>query len=93
MSNDAPLNSVLKQPKGGISGNVLTVLVHPGSRSFGHAVIDRFDAGLRDAGHANEIVDPIIQTMIVDKRAYDAGLREPMRMGIDEFTRGFPTSQ
>jgi NAD(P)H dehydrogenase (quinone) len=37
--------------------NVLTVFAHPGSRSFCHAVLDRFDAGLRDAGHTNEIVD------------------------------------
>jgi NAD(P)H dehydrogenase (quinone) len=37
--------------------NVLTVFAHPGSRSFCHAVLDRFDAGLREAGHANEIVD------------------------------------
>ena len=37
--------------------NVLTVFAHPSSRSFCHAVLDRFDAGLRDAGHTNEIVD------------------------------------
>ena len=37
--------------------NVLTVFAHPGSRSFCHAVVDRFSAGLQDAGHANEIVD------------------------------------
>jgi NAD(P)H dehydrogenase (quinone) len=37
--------------------NVLTVFAHPGSRSFCHAVLERFDAGLRDAGHTNEIVD------------------------------------
>lgn len=37
--------------------HVLTVFAHPGSRSFCHAVLDRFDAGLRDAGHTNEIVD------------------------------------
>jgi NAD(P)H dehydrogenase (quinone) len=36
---------------------VLTVFAHPGTRSFCHAVLERFDAGLRDAGHANEIVD------------------------------------
>jgi len=36
---------------------VLTVFAHPGSKSFCHAVLERFDAGLRDAGHANEIVD------------------------------------
>jgi NAD(P)H dehydrogenase (quinone) len=36
---------------------VLTVFAHPGSGSFCHAVLDRFDAGLRAAGHANEIVD------------------------------------
>jgi NAD(P)H dehydrogenase (quinone) len=37
--------------------NVLTVFAHPGSKSFCHAVFERFDAGLRDAGHTNEIVD------------------------------------
>ncbi len=37
--------------------NVLTVFAHPGSRSFCRAVLERFDAGLRDAGHENEIVD------------------------------------
>jgi NAD(P)H dehydrogenase (quinone) len=37
--------------------NVLTIFAHPGSRSFCHAVLERFDAGLRDAGHTNEIVD------------------------------------
>jgi NAD(P)H dehydrogenase (quinone) len=37
--------------------NVLTVFAHPGSQSFCHAVLDRFDTGLRDAGHTNEIVD------------------------------------
>jgi NAD(P)H dehydrogenase (quinone) len=37
--------------------HVLTVFAHPGSRSFCHAVLDRFDAGLRDGGHTNEVVD------------------------------------
>lgn len=37
--------------------NVLTVLAHNNPQSFCHAVLERFDAGLRDAGHANEIVD------------------------------------
>ena len=36
---------------------VLTVFAHPGPRSFCHAVLDRFDAGLREAGHTNEILD------------------------------------
>jgi putative NADPH-quinone reductase len=36
---------------------VLTVFAHHGSGSFCHAVSERFDAGLRDAGHANDIVD------------------------------------
>jgi NAD(P)H dehydrogenase (quinone) len=36
---------------------VLTVFAHPRSRSFCHAVLERFDAGLRNAGHTNEIVD------------------------------------
>jgi NAD(P)H dehydrogenase (quinone) len=37
--------------------NVLTVFAHSGTQSFSHAVLERFDAGLRAAGHANEIVD------------------------------------
>jgi NAD(P)H dehydrogenase (quinone) len=36
---------------------VLTVFAHPGSGSLCHGVLERFDAGLRDAGHTNEIVD------------------------------------
>src|SRR5512147_1425217 len=36
---------------------ILTVFAHPGARSFCHAVLERFDAGLADAGHSNEIVD------------------------------------
>jgi NAD(P)H dehydrogenase (quinone) len=42
---------------GEVTMKVLTVFAHPGSRSFCHAVLDRFDAGLRAAGHMNEIVD------------------------------------
>jgi len=34
---------------------VLTVFAHPGKKSFCRAVLERFDAGLRDAGHTNEI--------------------------------------
>jgi NAD(P)H dehydrogenase (quinone) len=37
--------------------NVLTVFAHPGPRSFCRAVLDRFDSGLQDAGHTNEILD------------------------------------
>lgn len=36
---------------------VLTVFAHHGSGSFCHAVLERFDAGLRDAGHTHDIVD------------------------------------
>ena len=36
---------------------VLTVYAHPDPRSFCHAVLDRFTAGLREAGHDVEIVD------------------------------------
>lgn len=32
--------------------NVLTVFAHPGKQSFCHSVLQRFNAGLRDAGHA-----------------------------------------
>lgn len=36
---------------------VLTVFAHPGRTSFCHALLQQFDAGLREAGHANEVVD------------------------------------
>lgn len=36
---------------------VLTVFARNGRDSFCHALLDRFDAGLRDGGHTNEIVD------------------------------------
>lgn len=36
---------------------VLTVYAHHNPRSFCHAVLERFAAGLRDAGHTNEVVD------------------------------------
>jgi len=36
---------------------VLTVYAHPNPRSFNHAVLDRFTAGLKDAGHVSEVVD------------------------------------
>jgi len=36
---------------------VLTVFAHPGTASFCHAVLERFDSGLRAAGHVNDIVD------------------------------------
>jgi NAD(P)H dehydrogenase (quinone) len=36
---------------------VLTIYAHHDPRSFCHAVLERFTDGLRDAGHANEVVD------------------------------------
>ena len=36
---------------------VLTVYAHHNPRSFCHAVLERFSAGLADGGHANELVD------------------------------------
>ncbi len=36
---------------------VLTVYAHHDPHSFCHAVLDRFSAGLKDAGHTNEVVD------------------------------------
>jgi NAD(P)H dehydrogenase (quinone) len=36
---------------------VLTVYAHYNPRSFCHAVLERFTAGLRDAGHTTEVVD------------------------------------
>jgi NAD(P)H dehydrogenase (quinone) len=37
--------------------NVLTVFAHRTPRSFCHAVLDRFDASLREAGHTNAIAE------------------------------------
>lgn len=37
--------------------NVLTIYANPNPRSFCHAVLERFNAGLMDAGHSNEVVD------------------------------------
>ncbi|NKQ56938.1 NAD(P)H-dependent oxidoreductase [Amycolatopsis sp. K13G38] len=36
---------------------VLTIYAHHDPRSFCHSVLERFTAGLRDAGHTNEVVD------------------------------------
>ena len=36
---------------------VLTVYAHPNPKSFCHAVLDRFTAGLADGGHTVEVVD------------------------------------
>ncbi|HZR81086.1 MAG TPA: NAD(P)H-dependent oxidoreductase [Candidatus Binatia bacterium] len=36
---------------------VLTVYAHHNPRSFCHAILERFAAGLADGGHSNEIVD------------------------------------
>ncbi|MGZ6952307.1 MAG: NAD(P)H-dependent oxidoreductase, partial [Acidimicrobiia bacterium] len=36
---------------------VLTVYAHHDPRSFNHGVLERFTAGLTDAGHSSEIVD------------------------------------
>jgi NAD(P)H dehydrogenase (quinone) len=36
---------------------VLTIYAHPNPRSFCHAVLERFTTGLRDAGHASEVID------------------------------------
>ena len=36
---------------------VLTVYAHQDPRSFCHGVLERFTAGLADAGHTSEVVD------------------------------------
>jgi NAD(P)H dehydrogenase (quinone) len=36
---------------------VLTIYAHPDPRSFCHSVLERFTAGLTDAGHTSEVVD------------------------------------
>lgn len=48
---------------------VLTVFTHPGAQSFCHAVLERFDAGLRDAGHVNEILDRRVHADVSGHRA------------------------
>jgi len=37
--------------------HVLTIYAHPNPQSFCHAVLEHFTAGLREAGHSNEVVD------------------------------------
>ena len=37
--------------------NIMTVVANPKPKSFCHAILERFDAGLKDAGHKNDIVD------------------------------------
>jgi NAD(P)H dehydrogenase (quinone) len=37
--------------------NIMTVIAHPNPKSFCHAILRQFDAGLREAGHTNDIVD------------------------------------
>ncbi len=36
---------------------VLTVYAHPNPKSFCHAVLQQFSAGLKDAGHTNDVID------------------------------------
>ncbi len=36
---------------------VLTIYAHPNPKSFCHAALERFTAGLKDAGHSYEVVD------------------------------------
>lgn len=36
---------------------VLTVIAHPNSKSFCHAILQQFTKGLEDAGHVSEVVD------------------------------------
>lgn len=36
---------------------ILTVYAHHNPKSFCHAVLEKFSAGLKDAGHANDVID------------------------------------
>jgi NAD(P)H dehydrogenase (quinone) len=37
--------------------DIMTVIAHPNPKSFCHALLEEFDAGLREAGHTNDVVD------------------------------------
>jgi len=37
--------------------NILTIYANPSPRSFCHAILEQFSKGLKEAGHANEVVD------------------------------------
>jgi NAD(P)H dehydrogenase (quinone) len=37
--------------------NVLTVYAHSNPKSFCHAIVDQFTAGVHEAGHSIEVVD------------------------------------
>ena len=54
--------------------DIMTVVANPNPKSFSHAILERFDAGLKDAGHTNDIVDLICDR--VRSRVQDPGLRQ-----------------
>ena len=52
--------------------NIMTVIAHPNPKSFCHAILRQFDAGLREAGHTNDIVD--LYAIRFEPRVQDPGL-------------------
>ncbi len=62
---------------------VLTVFAHPGPRTFCHAVLERFRAGLRDAGHEVDLADLYAEKFDPVFRAND------MAFYLDESIPGF----
>lgn len=53
----AHLGLCLFRPIEGMRMKVLTVYAHSNPKSFCHAVLEQFSAGLKDAGHENDVVD------------------------------------
>jgi hypothetical protein len=51
------INAAATLPDGRKSSamNIMTVVANPNPKSFSHAILERFDAGLKDAGHTNEL--------------------------------------
>lgn len=63
---------------------ILTIFANPSHKSFCHAVLERFDQGLRDAGHTNEIVDLYAQKFnpVLTGRDYPCWIDEDIPIDI-----------
>lgn len=59
--------------------NIVTVIAHPNPKSFCRALLRQFGAGLKEAGHANDIVDLCASTSISDPGPPDLDNLPPAR--------------
>ncbi len=71
---------------------VLIVYAHPNSKSFCHAVLERFQNGLKEAGHTSEVIDlyKIHFNPVFNTRDYPSYVHDSMP---DNILRGMILSQ